>query len=137
MYEKLKHAHPKMKVYLKQYLPNYMHIKNNKRTAPLLLLPNPGWLIDTGRDDHPVFKLQYFNRGEHGYSNLVKDMHPDFFAFGPCFKKGEKFDKIRMVDVYPLMCAIMDIKPRLNNGSLDNMNKLLSDQFLKKLEQIR
>ena len=130
IYKKLKKAHPKMKAYLKSNLPKYMHIKKNKRTAPLLLLADPGWLIDTGTEDHVNFQLNYFRRGEHGYSSLVKNMHPGFFAFGPCFKKGETFNRIRTVDVYPLMCAILDLKPRANNGSLDNMTKLLSKSFL-------
>ena len=126
IYKKLKKAHPNMKVYLKKDFPEHFHIKHNKRTAPLLILPDPGWLINTEFDnDH--FKGDKLPKGEHGYSNLVKDMNAGFFAFGPCFKKGLTVNMIRTVDLYSLMCKIIGITPKKNDGSFDKIKKLLDD----------
>eukprot|EP00794_Sanderia_malayensis_P018639 gene18639-20520_t len=133
VYDELRNAHAHMKVHLKEDLPSHMHIKENKRTAPLLLLADPGWLIDAGIHDYYTFRQDEFERGEHGYSHLFKNMHPGFFAFGPCFKHGKEFNKIRMVDIYPLMCELLHIKPRPNNGSLDRMTKLLNKDCLTRL----
>eukprot|EP00794_Sanderia_malayensis_P018640 gene18640-20521_t len=130
VYNKLRHAHAHMTVYLKADLPERMHIKHSKRTAPLILLADRGWLIETGQVGHIVFDLDYFRRGDHGYSNLIKDMHPGFFAFGPCFKQGQTFDSLQMVDVYSMMCAILNIKPRPNNGTLDRVKMMLDNSCL-------
>ena len=65
VYEKLHNAHQHMKVYLKKDLPDYLHRKNNPRTAPLLILADQGWLINTGFEDHVYFKTSSFERGEH------------------------------------------------------------------------
>ena len=126
VYEKLHNAHQHMKVYLKKDLPDSLHIKNNQRTAPLLILADRGWLINTGFEDHVYFKTSSFERGEHGYDSSLEDMHTGFFAFGPTFKQHATFDKIRSIDVYSLMCYILDLKPKRNDGSLDSIIKLLN-----------
>ena len=52
-------------------------------------------------------------------------MRPFFIARGPAFKVGHKFDHINMVDIYPLICHLLGIKPAPNNGSLDRIAHLL------------
>lgn len=54
-------------------------------------------------------------------------MHPIFIARGPAFKKNYKSEPFETVNIYPLMCHLLDIRPRLNNGSLDNVEHILSD----------
>ncbi len=52
-------------------------------------------------------------------------MHPFFIAHGPAFKKNYTSEGFRNIDIYPLMCHILDIKPYPNNGSLDQVRDLL------------
>jgi hypothetical protein len=52
-------------------------------------------------------------------------MHPFFIAMGPDFKPGAKVDTFDNVDIYPLMCKLLQLKPAPNNGSLEIVSKLL------------
>ena len=126
----LNNAHPNMKVYRKWELPYHMHIKNNSRTAPLLLLADPGWLIDSGYEKSEYFQGKEFYKGEHGYSNFNRAMNPGFFAFGPCFKKGLNVENIRILDLYPIMCQIIGLHPHKSDGSLEHVKELLNGQCL-------
>ena len=45
-------------------------------------------------------------------------MHPIFLATGPSFKKGFYASPFKTVDLYPLICDILNIQPSANNGSL-------------------
>lgn len=68
----------------------------------------------------------FYPEGDHGYDNQKESMRPIFFAHGPDFKKGFKIDKMYNVDVFPLMCHLLDIDPvPPNNGSLVNVQRLL------------
>lgn len=45
MYNKLVNASPQMKVYLKKDIPERYHLKNHRRTAPILVVPELGYRI--------------------------------------------------------------------------------------------
>lgn len=130
IYNKLHNAHPNMKVYHKWQLPHHMHIKGSSHTPPLVLLADPGWLIDCDLEDSEYFKGKTFYKGEHGYSNFNRDMNPGFFAFGPCFKSGLSVEKIRILDLYPIMCQIIGLNPLKSDGLLDNVKGLLNNNCI-------
>lgn len=53
-------------------------------------------------------------------------MHPVFVARGPSFKKGFSLNTVmHSVDVYPLMCFILNLEPAENNGSFENFRGLI------------
>ena len=128
IYNKLKNAHPNMRIFRKEEMPEFWHIKRNNRTAPLLLLPDPGWMINNTVQQMQYQKGEFF-RGEHGYSNLVRDMNPGFFAFGPAFKPGTKIPFMETVDLYSLMCHILQIKPLKHDGDFERVKPLLVKEF--------
>ena len=131
IYRALKNAHPHMTVYRKKELPYHMHIKNNRRTAPLTLLADPGWIIDSDFEKFGFPTGKEFHKGDHGYSNFNRAMNPGFFAFGPCFKKGLNIDNIRTIDLYPIMCQIIGLHPKKSDGSLAKVKKILTGKCLK------
>lgn len=53
-------------------------------------------------------------------------MQPVFVARGPAFRQHYVKTSMRSVDLYPLMCHILSIRPLPNNGSLLNVKDLLS-----------
>ena len=54
-------------------------------------------------------------------------MHPVFLAQGPTFKKGYNSEKtVSIVDIYPLMCFVLDLRPGAINGTLENVEDLLA-----------
>ena len=69
-----------------------------------------------------------FSEGNHGYNNSLPSMHPFFLAMGPAFKTGASVETFNNVDIYPLMCHILKLKPAPNNGSLDNVRALLREE---------
>ena len=125
VYKSLKHSHPHMNVYLKKGIPEKFHIKRNDRTPPILILPEPGWLVNNTIRDFQGFDGK-FEKGEHGYSNYARSMNPAFLAKGPAFKKGFELDVIEIVDIYSLMCHIIGIKPLTNDGKFDRVKKFLA-----------
>lgn len=52
-------------------------------------------------------------------------MHPIFIAHGPAFKKNFTTPTFNNVDIYPLMCFILEIIPAVNNGSLANVKQMI------------
>jgi hypothetical protein len=52
-------------------------------------------------------------------------MHAIFYAAGPAFKKGYSFDQLNNVDIYNLICRILNITPAENDGNPDHIKKLL------------
>jgi len=68
--------------------------------------------------------------GEHGYNNSMASMHPVFIAMGPSFKKRAVVDTFNNVDLYPLLCKLLRLKPAPNNGSLKVVSKLLIDSLV-------
>ncbi len=58
-------------------------------------------------------------------------MHPVFVARGPAFKKNYTTNslKIHSVDVYSLMCFLLNLKPAENNGTFDNIKNLIDENY--------
>lgn len=63
--------------------------------------------------------------GTHGYDNRQLPMHPFFMARGPAFRNAYQGDVFDNVDLYPLICKIVGLKPAPNNGSINNVYHLL------------
>lgn len=73
--------------------------------------------------------LSFLPVGDHGYDNSLPSMHPFLAAHGPAFRKGYRQSTINTVDIYPMMCHILGLKPHPNNGTLSHTKCLLVDQW--------
>lgn len=69
----------------------------------------------------------FFIVGDHGYNNLLPSMHPFMAASGPSFRQGYKMRSLQSVDLYPLMCYLLQIPAQPNNGSLSNAKCLMAN----------
>lgn len=131
IYKNLKRASQndtRFHVFLKKNIPNYFHIKHSSRTADILLLAQPGWVILKNKKSLPPYlKAKNWIRGEHGYDIMQRDMNPGFFAYGPMFRSGFKKSCIKSIDLYSLMCYILDIRPHKNDGRFERVQPLLKD----------
>lgn len=74
-----------------------------------------------------ILNLFYLGFGAHGYNNSFKEMHPYFIAHGPAFKHSYNSTQFMNLDVYLLMCYILDIQPVPNNASFDRFRQILAD----------
>ncbi|XP_025065365.1 bis(5'-adenosyl)-triphosphatase ENPP4 isoform X3 [Alligator sinensis] len=121
VYNLLKNCSTRMKVYLKEDIPDRFHYHHNNRIQPIILVADEGWTIV---QNEPIIRL-----GDHGYDNALSSMHPFLAAHGPAFTKGYKQNTINTVDIYPMMCHILGLKPQPNNGTFSNTKCLLADQW--------
>lgn len=82
-------------------------------------------LNDTPPPCLPQYFPVQFNKGEHGYDNQEMDMKPFFRAVGPAFHSNLLVEPFETVDIYPLMCHILGIRPEVNDGNLNNVRQML------------
>ena len=95
---------------------------------PILILPEPGWVLLDKRDDDQETASELSWKGVHGYDPTVcKEMQTIFFASGPAFKRGVTMEPFESVNVYPLLAHLLGIKPRPNNGSLSIFKDVLKE----------
>lgn len=55
--------------------------------------------------------------GNHGWDNLNSEMQAMFVAQGPSFKKSTTVRPFFNIDLYNLMCAMVNVDPAPNNGT--------------------
>uniref|UniRef100_A0A672UU59 Ectonucleotide pyrophosphatase/phosphodiesterase 7 n=1 Tax=Strigops habroptila TaxID=2489341 RepID=A0A672UU59_STRHB len=106
VYSVLKNAHPNLHVYKKEEFPRRFHYANHSRITPLLLYSDPASHCG-------------FNKGEHGFDNEAMNMKTIFRAVGPAFKQGLVVEPFESVNVYALLCQLLDIVPEPHDGSLE------------------
>ncbi|XP_024413527.2 bis(5'-adenosyl)-triphosphatase ENPP4 isoform X1 [Desmodus rotundus] len=127
VYNKLKNCSSHMSVYLKEDIPARFHYQHNDRIQPVILVADEGWTIVLNKSSPKL--------GDHGYDNSLPSMHPFLAAHGPAFHKGYKHSTVDSVDIYPMMCHILGLKPHPNNGTFGHTKCLLLDQWCIKLPE--
>ena len=91
-------------VYRKEDIPNRFHFVN-ENTLDYLVLANNGYMINPNKEN--LKKLPVV--GMHGYDPDIIDMHGIFYAYGNEFKKSLKIDSFELINIYPLMCKLLNI----------------------------
>ena len=106
---------PHIRVYKKKCLPEYLHYGTHHRCGDVIVIPDLGYIFG----EHQSSSL-----GQHGFDPSNLDMHALFRAIGPSFLHTEipHFDNI---NVYPLLCHLLGIKPSMNDGNIDNVKDML------------
>ncbi|XP_027627890.1 bis(5'-adenosyl)-triphosphatase ENPP4 isoform X2 [Tupaia chinensis] len=120
VYNKLKMCDPHLNVYLREDIPERFYYRHNDRIQPIILVADEGWTIVLNESSPKC---------DHGYDNSLPSMHPFLAAHGPAFHKGYKHSTINSVDIYPMMCHILGLKPQPNNGTFGHTKCLLVDQW--------
>ncbi|CAH8468809.1 unnamed protein product [Dicrocoelium dendriticum] len=128
VYDKLHGAHEHLHVYWLHDVPKDLHFSlNTSRMPPIVLVPDPLWYIVHKQDTHPI-------AGNHGFSPNFTEMHPFFIASGPSFRAGETVEVVNSVDVYPLLCRLLQIAPKPHNGSFARIaTELLKPEVAERL----
>lgn len=128
IYETLKAKLPaQVKVYRKSEIPARFHYSNSPRIAPLLVLPQEGWVVPNRERYEKIKADGGLNnlRGEHGYDNQLASMRALFIAHGEAIKKGRVVEPFENVQVYNIMAQILGLKPVPNDGNLDAAKAVL------------
>lgn len=123
--KKLRNAHPHLKVYARDEIPQRFQLSGHIRIPPIVGIPDIGWEVVTKKAlklprDHPL-------RGDHGYDNEDPLMHGIFIAYGPEIPRGKKVGSFINVEIYGLLCELLGLQPAPNDGSgwlVEQVNKL-------------
>lgn len=121
VYARLSGKHPHLKVYRPGDYPARLQFGTHPRVPPIYAMADDGWAIyprrRAGRGGP--------TGGAHGYDNAVDSMQGLFVAAGPALERGLQVDHLRSVDVYELMCAILGMTPKPNDGDRAAARSLL------------
>uniref|UniRef100_H2M9E4 Ectonucleotide pyrophosphatase/phosphodiesterase 1 n=1 Tax=Oryzias latipes TaxID=8090 RepID=H2M9E4_ORYLA len=98
-----------MTPYLKEHLPKRMHFANNIRIERGHLYMKPGC------------------GGFHGSDNIFTNMQGIFIGYGPGFLQNTIVPPFENIEVYNLMCDLLNIRPAPNNGTHGSLNHLLKN----------
>jgi predicted AlkP superfamily pyrophosphatase or phosphodiesterase len=108
-----------MKAWKKGELPARWHYGTNSRIPEVVVVADSSWSLGTRPDGSSI------RGGAHGYDNSNSDLFSIFYAAGPSFKKNYRFRELNNVDVYNLVCKILDLKPAPNDGIPAHINGIL------------
>ncbi|XP_034401407.1 venom phosphodiesterase [Cyclopterus lumpus] len=114
----------KVKAYLKADLPKRLHFANSRRIEDVNVLVEPKWLFERQKGS-----LSFCSGGAHGYDNDAESMHAMFVSYGPGFQYKTEIEPFSNIELYNLMCDVMQISPADNNGTHGSMNHLLRWPF--------
>ncbi len=104
-------------------VPEYLHYGTSNRLGNLIVSPDLGWQFNFAPSR---------NLGTHGFDCKETDMMVAFRAVGPDFKvgydapftEGEK-SAFRNIDLYPLLCKLLGVKPAPVDGKLERIQHIL------------
>ncbi|KAJ6660079.1 hypothetical protein lerEdw1_018005 [Lerista edwardsae] len=111
------------KPYLTPNLPKRFHYVNNIRIDKVHLMVDRQWLAVRSRS------YTFCGGGNHGYDNEFRSMEAIFLAHGPGFKEKTEVNAFENIEIYNLMCDLLQIKPAPNNGTHGSLNHLLRAPF--------
>jgi predicted AlkP superfamily pyrophosphatase or phosphodiesterase len=116
------------RVYRKAELPARLHYSDSPRIAPLLVLPDEGWILTNRKSFEEMKAKGRMNQpgGGHGYDNRLASMRAIFIAHGDRFKKGRVVPPFENVQVYNIMARLLGLKPAPNDGSDRASRKVLA-----------
>lgn len=113
VYEALRNL-PHARVWKRTEVPAYLHYGTNPREGDVVILPDLGYVVaDTIETPG----------GNHGFDPTLQDMHAVFRAVGPDFSHTT-LPFIYNVDVYPMLCRLLNIEPAPCDGNLGRVEGL-------------
>ena len=118
LYTQLRNAHPRLRVFTRDTLPEHLRHGVNPRIPSIVGLPDDGWVVTTRER-----RLQHHdddwspNLGAHGFDTAYQDMHALFVAAGPPVVQGLVVPSMENVHVYEFLCAVAKLAPARNDGN--------------------
>ena len=126
IYKLLKQNNKNYYVYKKEELANFYYFSDHPFIYPIILIAKPGYSLEKNLSDSQ--KEYRLSKGNHGFEKDFLDMHGIFVACGPAFKTGYKTGTVWNIDVYPLICKILNISPNQPiDGKLERIGFVLKE----------
>ncbi|XP_078712862.1 venom phosphodiesterase CdcPDE-like isoform X1 [Lampetra fluviatilis] len=112
------------KPYLKWNLPKRLHYGDSYRIETIHLFMERQWQVARQYSQNARC-----NGGTHGFDNEFISMQAIFIGYGPKFKNHTEVEAFENIELYNLMCDILEITPSKNNGTHGSLNHLLRSPF--------
>lgn len=104
-------------------VPEYLNYGTSNRLGDIIVSPDLGWQFAFAPSS---------GRGAHGFDPREPDMMVAFRAIGPDFKVGYEApltegeqSAFHNIDLYPMLCKLLGIKPAPVDGKLERIQKIL------------
>ena len=112
-----------MNVWRHGEVPEQLCYGTSNRLGQIIVSPDLGWQFNFAPSG---------NKGTHGFDCKETDMMVAFRAVGPDFKKGYEApftpgeqSAFRNIDMYPLLCRLLGVKPAPVDGKLERIQNIL------------
>ena len=102
-------------MYARGELPRRLRYADSPRIPPIVALADEGWYLTT-REEAAAGPP---DGGEHGYDPALPSMGALFLAAGPSFRAGVVVPPFSNVQVYPLLCSVLGIRPEAGDWTLE------------------
>lgn len=110
--------HSAMKVFTKDTMPRRHHYTNSNRIGEVSIDMKDEWRVYSDR-------TTWCTGGNHGWDNINKNMHALFLAHGPAFKDNFTATPFENIELYNLMCDVLNISAAPNNGTRGSLHYIL------------
>jgi predicted AlkP superfamily pyrophosphatase or phosphodiesterase len=127
LYRALRGRHPSLAIYKRADLPLRFNYRDNPRIPPILGLLDDGWRVTSRPRWDRDRAAGTVNEGDHGYDPGFKSMHGLFVAAGRRLRQGLVVPAFENVHVYELLCALLELTPRPNDGDPGVTRSFLRD----------
>jgi hypothetical protein len=84
--------------------------------APIVGVPDEGWMVTTREQEARRRPDAEARRGGHGYDPAIRAMHGLFVAAGPDVRQGLVVPPFQNIHIYDLLCAVLRLAPAPNDG---------------------
>jgi len=108
-------------IWKKSEVPGRLHFSKSERIKDFVVVADRGWSLLNSSERKP------YSGGVHGYDNRNQDMHAIFYAYGPAFKEGYHQTSIDNIDIYPLICKILNLDAPSVDGNIQHVIPLLKE----------
>uniref|UniRef100_A0A4W3I1G4 Ectonucleotide pyrophosphatase/phosphodiesterase 3 n=1 Tax=Callorhinchus milii TaxID=7868 RepID=A0A4W3I1G4_CALMI len=109
--------------YMSHHLPKRFHYAKNIRIDKANLYLDEQWLAGRYKS------FRYCGGGNHGYDNEYRSMDAIFIGHGPGLRSRTEVEPFDNIELYNLMCDLLQITPAPNNGSHGSLNNMLKTPF--------
>lgn len=107
-----------LNVWKSDNIPDSLHYGTHRRTLDIHVSAKKSWSVSW-------YKPSGYPKATHGYPPQLKDMHAIFFAWGPSFKSGYQSDTFMNVDLYKLICKLLELESAESDGDLNRIVPML------------
>jgi predicted AlkP superfamily pyrophosphatase or phosphodiesterase len=100
------------RAYLRDELPERFHYRADPRAGDVVVVMDESWTLNSGLSR--LVRPFRGRRGMHGWDPSLPSMHALFVATGPRIRPGTVVPQLEMVDLYPLMTELLELRPAAN-----------------------